>query len=103
MLNLRLLSQIAITLIEWASVRNTEAVQKRASRKLARSVMMSRLRGSDSRLLLVDGRAGSIETASRLTEEKDRGDFGVSGSPERNVFSYNNRTMDRAMGPFSPF
>jgi hypothetical protein len=28
--------------------------------------------------------------------------YGVSGFPERNVFSYNKRTMDRAMGPFSP-
>ncbi|MGA9305001.1 MAG: hypothetical protein WBW31_06295, partial [Candidatus Sulfotelmatobacter sp.] len=26
--------------------------------------------------------------------------YGVSGSSERKVFSYNKRTMDRAMGPF---
>jgi hypothetical protein len=40
-------------------------------------------------------RGDCVATAWRLR--------GVCGTAERKAFSYNKRTMDRAMGPFSPF
>lgn len=44
------------------------------------------------------GRCFSRFISANLWDTVSR--YGVSGTPERKTFSYNKRTMDRAMGPF---
>lgn len=51
-------------------------------------------------------RIGRAKVDSLLLVDADTSEAavvrGVCGTKERKAFSYNKRTMDRAMGPFSP-